>query len=99
MTGRTDFTPSLSLARRQVVQEAAANFSVVAQPFTAEAAARATEVSSGYPSSKLVISEALASQQIMMADTFRELGLADAANRVEGHVLKATGEQYTGQRN
>ena len=103
MTTRTQYAPNISMARRQVVQEAAQSFSMLPPgqqaPFSEDAALRVTEIASGYPGSREAITQALANQQILLANTLRDLGLDEVAVRVETHVAGRSDGQRAAQRN
>lgn len=103
MTTRIQYAPNISMARRQVVQEAAQSFSMLPPgqqaPFSEEAALRVTEVASGYPASKEAITQALANQQILLANTLRDLGLDDVAVRFETQVAGRLETHRAAQRN
>lgn len=82
---RLQHSPSISLARRGLVQSLPETFGVPKE-MAGDLASQIMELSRGYDLDASRISEALHDQQVAMAQSLRNMGFGEAASMTEQHL-------------
>lgn len=82
---RLQHPPSISLARRGLVQHMPESFGVPIE-MTEDQASQIMELSRGYDLDEGRIREALHDQQVAMAQSLRKMGFTEAASMTEQHL-------------